>query len=473
MALTPRHDGFHLDPPLYYPPTLKPKSAFDKSSPSFPFYKPPPPVKLSQAAQQPAEQPVLDLPEETSEQVSDETESTQPLIAAELSDQFHILGFGRSARLVAHELAGVPHLPPIKMLAHHPRIMTKWGQEGRTISIYSIEGRHMSSREIACPEYVSSRYDDCKHLPILDNIVVSTESRAIVPSLRALRRRIDRRTTVCLLHPGLGVMEWLNEQVFDDPVSRPNYVLGHTTHKLSRHSDHLYSLRCLNAGQLLLSGINRTDETSELDRATSLSLGRQHTNHLIDLLSATENLGTVGLPWEIFLWRKLGSMVFSSLADTISVVLGCRFNQIREDRHAMFLWDSLLDETTQIIASLPEVRTQPELYLHFTGDAFRKKLRRKLVQQGSYYSSWISLVRCGHNPPVHFLNGYFVRRAEELGVEHKQNSMVMSMVHARLMARRKELAKDVPLGLQPYMMDGDRVGGGQALDDSEPDMDLD
>ncbi|KAL7620967.1 hypothetical protein AAE478_008278 [Parahypoxylon ruwenzoriense] len=487
-GFSPRNDGFQLDPPLYYPP--KQSSLRDSTSPKYPFYKPPPNCTIvpstpsveraQEAAAATAAGGAAAVAEAESEtrggaDADANAEPPKPMPIVKLSNNVHILGFDQHARFIAHSLTAIPNLPPVQILAHNTLPMTKWGEEGRAVNVYDFQRKYVSSRPIPCPEYIGNhkiRSRQLSKISTMHNIIVSTASRAVLPTLYALQNYIDRRTTVCLLHPGLGVMELLNEEVFTEPSLRPNYVLCHSGHQFDRYSSLIFSLRHA-PGELFVYGVPRDDEDPDLGRRTSAWLGAQHTQHMIDILSATDELGAVGLQQHLFLQKKLPKMIFSSLADTISVILGCRFDHIRHDPHAMSLWENMLDETIRIISAFPEFRDYPEVVAWFNRDRFRHRFIGKLTSKTKTgeYSQWISLIRRGHEPPVDFMNGYFVRRAKELGIDSKYNTMALFMVKARQAARRRELNLDIPFGLQPYMMDRDKIGGGQ--DKYDPDLDDD
>ncbi|RYP26829.1 hypothetical protein DL768_011547 [Monosporascus sp. mg162] len=446
----------------------------DKTTQSHPFYDPPPQAKLPPTATAPlysngAELNNLpaDLAETAAEGPSGPSNirpvQEQPP-AVELSRQIYVVGFRNRARFIAHSLAPIPQIPPVRILAHHrSEASAKWLEEGQAIDLHDARGKLLSSHPIHCPEYIGPRVGapgfSRWNGGFLDNIVVDTGIAALHPTLRALRHSIDNRTTICLIQEGLGVIEKLNEEIFDDPAVRPTYILGHMTHNLARHMGTSMALRHKgNNGQLLLSAVPREEDHG-------LEAALRH--HFIGLLSASEALRPVGLSWIKFLHRKLPGMIWSSLVDSISVILGCRYDQIVKDTHARRLWHALLDETLYIVSSLPEFRDKPNLLKYFTRDEFRMHLRQRLANQGPMYSEWISLIRRGDVTPVNFINGYFVRRAEELGLDHRVNSLVVSMVKARHQARIRELDADIPFGLKPYMMDGDKLGGGINEDDSD------
>ncbi|KAI1766777.1 hypothetical protein GGR53DRAFT_518856 [Hypoxylon sp. FL1150] len=478
-GVSSRNDGFRLDPPTPSPSHQGPP---ENTSPGYPFYRPPPEYRLV-VPYLASEEPIVKSAPNSAEaavetEVKTEEDTAAPAPTVKLSNKIHIVGFDTQAKFIAHGLAAVPNIPPAQIITHHPISMTKWGQEGRAIDVLDSRGYLISSRNIPCPELIHTmpRFR-LRRSPIMENIIVSTAPGALLKTLARLRPCIDRRTTVCLVQPGLGQMELLNEHVFDVPALRPNYILCNSEHQLSKHSSFKYSIRHV-PGQLLVHAVPR-NEDADLDRKTAETLGARHTHHMIQLLSAAGDLNMVSLPWHIFLLQKLPDMIYQSLADTISVILGCRFSEIRHNEYAMVLWKKMLTETVRIVASLPEFRDHPWIVDKFSRPSFRRKMRMRLERSsggmsvgGGGYSRWISMVRKGQVPPVDYFNGYFVRRAQETGVSATQNSLAVHLVKARQTGRYRELQLELPLGLQPYMQDADRIGGGQDRHDDEVDVDL-
>lgn len=287
--------------------------------------------------------------------------------------------------------------------------------------------------------------------------MVALDSYSTEPFLRNLKRSISNRTTICLLSDGLGMMEDLNEHIFTDPESRPQYVLGMSSHEVSKHvgSDIAIRHRWHKRGSALYLS-TPADEYKPNMPFSELGVSPQ-ASHLLDLLSSSPELTARRLPWNRFVQRKLPAMIHSSLVDSISVMLGCRYNQIAERKHGRSLWNQMLGETLRIIAAMPEV--EPNIVKYFCSPKFRHELWAKLNRQGNTYSKWISLIREGRRPPVDHINGYFVRRAQELGIGCKHNITATSVVQFKYSLRREELSNDIGLGLKPYMLDGDKLGG--------------
>ncbi|KAI0401546.1 hypothetical protein F4802DRAFT_579548 [Xylaria palmicola] len=381
-----------------------------------------------------------------------------------LSNRVHVVGFNVHARFVAHTVGSIPGAS-LGVFAHHRIVRTRWGEEHRRLDLYDDRGVYASSTPVPCPEPILTQnpYDGPSDAYFLDNVIIDTTTAAVIPSLEALSARIDSRTTVCLLHPGLGLLERIYEHIYQDPEQRPNFVLGHSTHKIGRVSDMMYSVQQKKPGTLYLFGLPKVDEPSviyenpgpTLDKSSSAYQGMQQTQHLIRLLSSAEYLNVVPLPWVRFLSWKLPWIIFTSLADTISVILGCKYNQIRHNAHARAMWDSLLEETLAIVAQLPELQKTPHRIDYFTRPSFRRKLQLYLIAQKHNTSPWIQQVWMGAEPPVDYSNGYIIHRAQELGLDHKHNLLAAQTVKARVNARRKELQSY--LQGKPYISDSDLV----------------
>ncbi|KAI1123936.1 hypothetical protein F5Y10DRAFT_250863 [Nemania abortiva] len=359
-------------------------------------------------------------------------------------------------------------------MAHHREAMIRWGEEHRRLSLYDSYGRHVSSVAIPCPERIPPEYQHHRELrkaDFLDNVIIDTMTTAVLPSLYNLRHRIDRQTTICLLHPGLGLVEDLNQKIFTDPLRRPMFFLTHSTHQFVKVSGRLYSMRQRKQGALYLHGVPTFEDLGRSQSRIAMA-GLRQSQHFVGLLSSAETLNAVSLPWARFLSWKLPAVIFSSLADTISVILGCKYGDMIPNQHAQTMWDHLLDETLTIVSQFPELQEVPHRRDYFIQDSFRQKLRGYLFAQRFNVSPWVKLVRMGGTPPVEYFNGYFVRRAEELGLDCKHNRMAERTVNARMNARRREIRIDL-VGTSPYMTDSDTIAGGQSAPSLEDILELD
>ncbi|KAK6086117.1 hypothetical protein SCUP515_00477 [Seiridium cupressi] len=388
-------------------------------------------------------------------------EYMEALASLRLSEKIHIAGFTREARFIAHCLAGTPDLPPPQLLAHQRSSVDQWGASQRKLTLKTKEGLQ-TSHEVLIPHYIGkskSRYGvERPRLKHVANLIISTVDKAVVPTLLSLRDSINQDTTICLLTPGMGVVEHLCKCVFPDPTTRPTFILAHSTHSIIRdpsNPDDQYSLQFVRGGKLALSGLlpetqeNRT-EVDTWDRIAR----RARTQHFLKLLYTVPGLNATGLPMSKFLHEKLPSMIFSCVADAISVALGFRYERIHEDKYGKRLWNNLFNETVAIISALPELEESPEIVEYFRGRNFSTEAMRYLQTQ-SGVSQWIHMVKSGHRLPLQNLNGWFVTKAKEAGVKSVYHRGMINMIRAKEAARAEELKMDMPLYHSPYMLDSD------------------
>ncbi|KAJ3580452.1 hypothetical protein NPX13_g120 [Xylaria arbuscula] len=328
-------------------------------------------------------------------------------MAVKLSNKVHIIGFNTHAKFIAHALASKPDVP-VKLLTRYRENKSQWGAEDRTLSLYDERGVWISSTSIPQPQTI---HDPLRYDP-------------------------------------------------EDPLDRPNFILGHSTHLVSRYHDTSYSMKQHRPGTLFLHKVPKFNAVEHPALAGSLMEyeGLHLSQHLTELLSSTETLSVVGLPQQRFLLRKLPRLIFQSLADTICVILGCRYNQIRANRNAMTMWNDLLEESITIASQLPELSSVPHLVERLTAPSFSRKMQTTLLAQHANSSPWVAQVRRGAGVPIDYFNGYLVRRAREMGMSAKYNTLAMSMVKARVSTRRMELKTDL-LGTTQYMGDTDTIMG--------------
>jgi ketopantoate reductase len=455
---------FHLDPPLYFPPTLQQPP--DTARSNVPFYKPPPPA--------PTFLPHNAQPKTVPSKAADATnppeegkkEYAETLASLKLSEKVHIVGFTREARFITHCLAGTPELPAPQLLTHHRRFINQWGTSQRKLIVRNREGLR-TGYEIPIPEYVGKSQSNARYgsersrLKHIDNLIISTADNAVIPTLLDVRDNISQDTTICLITPGLGLVEHVSNIIFPDPSTRPTFILGHSGHAISKdpaHQQDPYSIQVRNHGRLYLTGLSPDTgdaQETEVDIEDRI-IRRARSQHLLNLLHGAPGLNTVNLPMAKFLRYKLPPMIFSSIADAISVALGFRYERIHADRYAQRLWRNLWDETIAIISELPELQEYPEVTQYFQGRNFATEVNRYLhAQRGT--SQWISMVRDGQTLPMQGLNGWFVSRADELGLSSVYHRSMMNMVMAKVEARKEELKTDIPLYHSPYVLDNDCV----------------
>lgn len=324
-----------------------------------------------------------------------------------------------------------------------------WEHEGRQILM--VKGPHRISRRRAELEWIGRG----KIAPCMDHIeqlVVTLPCHATKQSIGNIAHRLDNNTTICLVQDGLGMIEELNEAFFQDPTRRPAYILGHMTATLGYYRPAFFSTMFRRPGKLMLTAVEAGISNPFSRRSRSVppeERGGQSTQFLRTLVS-TEGLGAGGFRMEDFLMKKLPAMVFQCIIEPMAIALDTTYDQVLRNNQAVLLADELLEELFNVIWALPELSNSTKV-LHYCGmDALRRYTLARLSQKGTSQSQMLSLVRIGKMVDIDYLNGYFVRRGEELGIKMPQNKMIIDLVKARIEARRRQLDGLIPFeGVDP------------------------
>ncbi|KAL9062123.1 MAG: hypothetical protein Q9157_009210, partial [Trypethelium eluteriae] len=105
----------------------------------------------------------------------------------------------------------------------------------------------------------------------------------------------------------------------------------------------------------------------------------------------------------------------------------------------------LLAETSLVLRSLPELQGMPNLRLKFGPDRLETLVVSAANTTAENVSSMLADVRAGRQTEVEYINGYIVKRGEELGIRCAMNYLVMQMVRGKSNMTKREVADEVPM----------------------------
>jgi ketopantoate reductase len=168
--------------------------------------------------------------------------------------------------------------------------------------------------------------------------------------------------------------------------------------------------------------------------------------HMLSILTATPELQAAGFNLEQFLDFKLPLMVFKCVVDPLTVTLDSTYERLLNNNYAQQMMDQLLGEIINVISRLPELRGSTKYNKLRGGGGLREAVHRQLDLKKNAESRMRALTRRGWETDIDFLNGYFVKRARDVGVRCPANESIMWMVKARheaqLAQRREEIEWD-------------------------------
>ena len=356
----------------------------------------------------------------------------------------HVVGLGAVGRFVAYSLACIR--PPSSI---HLALPT-WGQfrelryeADRSVVLGSNEDGKQSRKsgfpvevinpptieELKTPELYSQVVEDKKHISML---VVCVKAHRAVAAIKALRHRLTRQSTICFLQNGLGVIEAVNSAVFEDPQSRPTYLVGIVSHGvLATTSGDFVHTR---AGKITMSRLPRTFDSSMTSVISTgfrdISAPSESAKYMLKIMRECTPLNAKLVSHEENLLLQLEKLAINCVVNPLTAIYGLPNGDLFKYGHIQHVVRLLLSEISQVLCSLPQVRALPNVTKLFGVTRLENAVRDiadKTTKNSDSMTQDFSIGAWAGNSE--FLNGWIVRQGEQLGIDCSANSTIVQTIH--------------------------------------------
>ncbi|KAK4539848.1 hypothetical protein LTR36_010309 [Oleoguttula mirabilis] len=295
------------------------------------------------------------------------------------------------------------------------------------------------------------------HEPI-HNLIVTTKAAYTVPALSAIKHRLGPTSTVCFLQNGMGVIDDVNKHLFPHEADRPNYVQGILTHGVNvppelAERDPFFAVHAghgtIALGLLPRSGIKQTTITGQDGAADThhvqTELWAPSARYLLRTLTRTPVLCAVGFTPTELLQQQLEKLAVNSVLNPLTALLDARNGALLHNFALTRTMRLLLAETSLVIRSLPELAYLPNVPTRFSAARLETLVISVAHKTQDNVSSMLADVRAGRRTEIEYINGYIVRRGEEVGVKCVVNYGIMQTVVGKCMVTQREGQDAVPM----------------------------
>ena len=411
----------------------------------------------------------------------------QELATAELlTRRVHILGMGSIGTLVAHSLKTLPNPPPITLMMRGDNQFESYKKTGSLIRLVDKANDVNDEQfdfdlDVYSQRYWLRRY--AKHggrpdgqtiNPITEAetmesgeafiycLIVSVKAQQTVAALRSVKHRIDSRSTICLMQNGLGQVDQLNREVFTDPSTRPTYLLGIISHGC--YMDGPNTVIHAGFGATSLGIYRDTDkypippkslptnksELTESDRKKYYPTDEElysslSSRYLLRTLTRSPTLACAPYPYLDLLQLQLEKVSSNALLNPITALLDIPNGATLDNKHLSTVTNLLLAEISLVIRSLPELQPLPNIQQRFSAERL-KNLFLGVAQKTAQNSSSMreDIRRHREQTEIEYINGYIVKRGEELGIQCALNFMIVQMVKGKTLISTRAGGDVVP-----------------------------
>ena len=391
--------------------------------------------------------------------------------------RIHILGAGNLGKFVAHALAGIPSRPSMTLLFRRPGSMISWQEEGCSIKVttdgmtetrrgYEVEvvprfglfeeteletgqaqergsgldqGTDQEDANFVSGRSGGPERDEAigPNSEPIHNLIVSVKAPETARAVKSIAHRLHRGSTILFLQNGIGMVEEVNEKVFPNEETRPNYVVGVISHGVYPRGP--FTVVHAGLGTTAIGLLPRNPGQLQSDGFTPSA------GYLLRTLTRTPVLAAVSFAPTDLLQMQLEKLAVNAIINPLTVMFDCRNGELLHNGSISRVMRLLLAEISLVIRSLPELQHVPNVKMRFAPDRLEQQAVYVAARTAENLSSMQQDVLAGKITEIDYITGYIVRRGEELGIKCVMNYMLMHMVKGKSFRVKKNDAELLPM----------------------------
>ncbi|KAL8705920.1 MAG: hypothetical protein Q9201_000975 [Fulgogasparrea decipioides] len=316
--------------------------------------------------------------------------------------------------------------------------MNSWYEHGKSLKLtthglldaksdFDVEfiRRRLPTEEAPAVENGSSPLSDVAappHKEIIHNLIVSVKAFNTVDGLRRVAHRLTSESSILFIQNGMGIIEEVNEQVFPDPVQRPQYMLGVISHGIYQTKP--FHLVHAGHGTTALAILPRnTAEVKPHFESSAL--------YLLRTMTRTPVLAAVGFAPTDLMQLQIEKLAVNAIINPLTALLECLNGDLLHRPSISRIIRLLLAEISLVIKSLPELQGVPNVKMRFDIRRLESQVRGIAHKTAVNKSSMLQDISQGRLTEIEYITGYLVRRGEEVGIQCVLNYMLKHMVKAK------------------------------------------
>ncbi|KAI9819193.1 MAG: hypothetical protein M1827_007349 [Pycnora praestabilis] len=263
------------------------------------------------------------------------------------------------------------------------------------------------------------------------NLIVTTKAGNTVSALRRIKHRLSRESTILFLQNGMGILEEVNSKLFPDVETRPNYMLGIVTHGVN--SERPFRAVHAGLGTIALGIIPRYERLRETNMSKSepKTQWASSSRFMLRTITRTPVLAAVGFSHVDLMQLQIEKLAVNAIINPLTAMFDSSNGELLFNFAFTRVMRLLLAEISLVIRSLPEIQGVPNVKMRFSPERLETLVVSVANKTSTNTSSMLQDVRAGKITEVDFINGYIVKRGEEMGIKCVMNYMLMQMVKGK------------------------------------------
>jgi len=367
---------------------------------------------------------------------SSRSDSTSSILTTDLKAKppIYVLGLGNLGKLFAHSLATLPNPAPITFLTHRPGLPYAFSQSGSTIEL--ITNGNSSKASGFTIEVVK----DSSSSPPISHLIVSTKAMATARALAEIKDRLTADSTVLFTQNGMGALDEVNALVFPDPATRPNYLSAIVVHGV--FSNGPFSATHAGLADMKIAHVHNGAPGRSGSAPAAFPPASRYM--LEQVLAAEQLAATEVSPTELVL-IQLEKLVANACINPLTAVFQVLNGGLLVPE-VLPLRKALLDEASRAFLAYLADRTEvgEEVKKRFGPEALETVVLRMNTQTAPNKSSMLQDVDAGRETEVRYINGWFVAKGREFGLDVDTHRKLMELVEQHAVVKMEDIGRVFP-----------------------------
>jgi 2-dehydropantoate 2-reductase len=274
-------------------------------------------------------------------------------------------------------------------------------------------------------------------------LIVTVKAGQTVGALLAIKNRLGPESSILFLQNGVGIIDQVDEEAFPDPSARPEYMVGIVSHGVNSQGP--FEATHAGFGTIAIGLPIRPptpSSSSELPATNDISASSQY---ILRTICRAPVLAAVAVSPTEILQAQLEKLAVNAILNPMTALIDARNGAILYNYSFTRAQRLLLAEISLVIRSLPELKPHPNLATRFSAERLESMVVAVAKKTADNISSMLADVRQGKKTEIDYINGYIVKRGEELGITCFMNYLMMQLVKGKQNMVDRERYEELPL----------------------------
>ncbi|ODV97944.1 hypothetical protein PACTADRAFT_47773 [Pachysolen tannophilus NRRL Y-2460] len=268
----------------------------------------------------------------------------------------------------------------------------------------------------------------------IENLIVTTKSYQTLRGLEKFLPALNKNSKVLFIQNGLGVIDKLNETLFADPETRPQFYQGIISHGAFRQKK--FAVKHVGLGDLKIAALPRTIPTfnQQEEFVNSTESEQNLVPDFIQDIIKTPILNAQYLDYEDLLVTQYEKLIINSCINPITAILDSFNGELLKIEEMYPIFSKIIQECIDVLtkSNLNTIRNHQNFNILLNKERLINVVFKVAEKTSRNSSSMREDIRSLNETEIDYVNGYVVELGKKYNVYTPYNRLICDLVKAKL-----------------------------------------